>query len=84
MIHFDFFGVFCGRRLLAECDLVSLYLHMCVADSQSLPSEVVKVRLTIVNQLSEKLSILKGDSIYSVHLFIHFWLMIDLRYYIYS
>ncbi|KAG7561318.1 MATH/TRAF domain, partial [Arabidopsis thaliana x Arabidopsis arenosa] len=48
-------------RLLAECDLVSLYVHLCVADSQSFPSEVVKVRLTIVNQQFEKLSILKDS-----------------------
>lgn len=72
MIHFYLLGVFFGRRLLAECDLVSLYVHLCVADSQPFPSEVVKVRLTIVNQQFEKLSLLKGDSIYSVHLLIHF------------
>lgn len=72
MIHFYLLGVFFGRRLLAECDLVSLYVHLCVADSQSFPSEVVKVRLTIVNQQFEKLSILKADSIYSVHLLLHF------------
>ncbi|CAD5326177.1 unnamed protein product [Arabidopsis thaliana] len=46
-------------RLLAEYDLVSLYLHLCLPDSQLFPSEVVKARLTIVNQLFEKLSISK-------------------------
>ncbi|XP_010516484.1 PREDICTED: MATH domain and coiled-coil domain-containing protein At3g58340-like [Camelina sativa] len=46
-------------HLLAECDLVFLYLSLCIADCQLLPSEAVKVRLKIVNQLSENLSILK-------------------------
>ncbi|CAG7905382.1 unnamed protein product [Brassica rapa] len=49
----------CKWRLLAECDLVVLHLYMCITDSQPFPSEAVKVRLTIVNQLSEYRSILK-------------------------
>jgi len=53
-----------------------LNMTLCLPDSQLFPSEVVKARLTIVNQLSEKLSISKGDSIYCVHLLIHFWWMI--------
>lgn len=51
----------CGRRLLAECDLLFLHLYMCINDCPPFPSAAIKVRLTIVNQLSEKLSILKGD-----------------------
>jgi hypothetical protein len=34
-------------------------MTLCLPDSQLFPSEVVKARLTIVNQLSEKLSISK-------------------------
>ncbi|CAA0387214.1 unnamed protein product [Arabidopsis thaliana] len=36
-----------------------LNMTLCLPDSQLFPSEVVKARLTIVNQLSEKLSISK-------------------------
>ncbi|XP_019099738.1 PREDICTED: MATH domain and coiled-coil domain-containing protein At3g58340-like [Camelina sativa] len=54
---------FSGRHLLAECDLVFLYLSLCIADCQSLPSEALKVRLKIVNQLSENLSILKESEL---------------------
>ncbi|KAF8053015.1 hypothetical protein N665_1476s0008 [Sinapis alba] len=46
-------------RLLAECDLVFLHLYMCLTDCPPFPSKVLKVRLTIVNQLSENKSILK-------------------------
>lgn len=58
---FSAFFFLWGRRLLAECDLVVLHLYMCITDCPPFPSEAVKVRLTIVNQLCEYRSILKGD-----------------------
>ncbi|XP_018480149.1 MATH domain and coiled-coil domain-containing protein At3g58340-like [Raphanus sativus] len=51
-------------RLLAECDLLFLHLYMCINDCPPFPSAAIKVRLTIVNQLSEKLSILKESEHY--------------------
>lgn len=62
---------FC-RRLFAfpngyRVDYLSLYLE--VADSQSLPSgwrRYVKFSISIVNQLSQELSVQQGDSYFTV------------------
>ena len=51
----------------AENVNVSLSLFQEVADSESLPNgwkRHIKYRLTVVNQISEKLSAQKGDSLY--------------------